>query len=39
MISEILNIMEERKFVKRNMQKYNQIHWNIRRKIREAKNS
>jgi len=39
MTPETLNMMEERRLVKRNTQKYNRMHWNIRHKIREAKNS
>jgi len=34
-MTEILNMMEERRLAKRNMQKYNQIHQNICEKIRE----
>jgi len=37
-ISEIFNMMEKKKLIKRNMQKYNQIHRNICCKIRKAKN-
>jgi hypothetical protein len=29
MVSEILNMMEERRLAKENMKKYNQIHKNI----------
>lgn len=38
MTEEILDMMEKRRLAKRNTQKYNEIHQDIRHKIREAKN-